>query len=472
MCGIVGILSHTPVGAELYDSLIHLQHRGQDAAGIMTCSERFHSHTGQGLVREIFSPGDIERLPGNLGIAHNRYPTTGAYSIDEIQPFWIGSPYGIAMAHNGNLTNYKSLAEELLKNHKHLNSTSDSEVLMHIFAEGFGEQTLATTEEDFFDSICKAVDYTYSKAKGAYSVVSLIIGKGLIAFRDPHGLRPLVYGTREIDGKTDTVFASENTMFFPLDFKQGGDVAPGEVVFVSQKTGKVYRKQLRSEKFTPCMFEYVYFSRPDAYLDDVSVYRARLRMGQNLAKQWKKENPGCLPDIVIPAPFTANTCALAFAHELGVRYSEGLYKNPFIGRTFIMPSTAERKRSVKYKLTPQFTEIRNKDVLIVDDSIVRGTTSQEIVRMVRECGANKVYFASSCPPIISPCFYGVDMPTQKELIAHNRSTDEVQEYLDVDILIYQSIEGLNEAIMRHAIKIDSPCMACLNGKYITGDIKL
>lgn len=471
MCGIVGILSHAPVAAELYDSLIHLQHRGQDAAGLMTCNQRFFSKMGKGLVREIFDPEDITNMPGNMGIAHARYPTAGGGSYDEIQPFWIGHPYGIALAHNGNLVNHHELTEKLRNQNRHLNADSDSEVLLHIFADGLDHQSGQLSDDAFFNLLCHAVENVYSQAKGAYSIVSMIIGKGLIAFRDPHGIRPLIFGSRTANDKTDYIFASEPTMLHSLDYKQIGDVHAGEVVFISETTGKVYRKVLTMKDFTPCMFEYVYFARPDAYLDDISVYRARLRMGQNLAKQWQEKYPNDLPDIVIPAPFTANTAALAFAHELGVRYSEGLYKNPFIGRTFIMPSTTLRKKSVRYKLSPQETEIRDKKVMIIDDSIVRGTTSREIVNMVKDAGANTIYFGSTCPPIKFPCFYGIDMPTRGELLANDKTEKEIQTYLGVDKLIYQNVEGLSEAITRRGHHgISKPCMACLNGCYVTGDI--
>lgn len=473
MCGIIGIIGAKaePVAAELYDGLVHLQHRGQDACGIMTANQRFFSKMGRGLVRETFTEKEIAGLTGSMGIAHARYPTAGGYSDDEIQPFWIGSPFGIAFAHNGNLVNHRELANELRAQHWHLNSDSDSEVLMHLFAEGLSTDKNDLDDDAFFELLCHAVKEIHRSAIGAYSVISMIIGKGLVAFRDPHGIRPLVMATREENGKADHLFASEPTMLSSLGFKTAGDVHAGELVFISQKTKKVYRKILTKADFTPCMFEYVYFARPDALLDDVGVYRARLRLGQNLAKHWQEKHGNEVPDVVIPAPFTANTAALSFAQTLNVRYSEGLYKNPFIGRTFIMPSTKQRKRSVRHKLIPQHTEINGKTVMIIDDSIVRGTTSREIVRMVKECGAKAVYFGSTCPPIKFPCFYGIDMPTRKELIANDKSPEEMERYLGVDKLIYQQMPGLAEAITRvghHGIS--KPCMACLNGRYVTGDI--
>jgi amidophosphoribosyltransferase len=473
MCGIVGIYSHEPVAAELYDSLIHLQHRGQDAAGILTCNERFYPKHGLGLVREIFTPQDILSLKGNVGIAHTRYPTAGGYGESDIQPLWIGNPRGIALAHNGNLVNYEALAEDIrYKQHCHLNSSLDSEALLLMLADNLATGSYSDNdEEQFFQQLCCAVKNIYDRVEGSYSVVSLVIGKGLVAFRDPHGIRPLVWGERKrAEGSSDYIFASETTAFYALGFEPQGDLQPGEVAYVN-KAGKLFRQVVCAKQFTPCVFEYVYFSRPDSTLDGVSVYRSRLRMGQNLAKQWKNTYPDTLPDVVIPAPFTANTAALSFAHEIGVRYSEGLYKNPFIGRTFIMPNQKTRSRHVRYKLTPQKTEIENKIVLIVDDSIVRGTTSREIVKMVREFGAKEIYFVSSCPPIKNPCFYGIDIPSRKELIAATHTEEQIRHYLGVDRLMYQTQEDLVEAVTRrgqHHIKL--PCMACMDGVYICGNI--
>ena len=472
MCGIAGIYSHKPVAAELYDSIIHLQHRGQDAAGIMTYDDRMHKEKGMGLAKEIFNEENIKLLTGNIGISHNRYPTHGGFSHGEVQPFWTSVPYGIALGHNGNLTNYNELAAEVTKEEtRYLNTTSDSEVLLHLFADELHQDVPPQTNEEFFDLLCEAVTNIFNKVKGAYSVTSLIIGKGLVVFRDPQGIRPLVKGERPNgNGGKDYIFASENTMFYALGYKPKGTVLPGELIYVDE-SGKVFSRRLIKKEFNPCIFEYVYFARPDATLNDVSVYRSRLRMGQNLAEAWKKKYPDTVPDIVIPAPSTANTAALSFAHELGVRYSEGLYKNTFIGRTFIMPGQAERKKSVKYKLVPQELEIRDKKVMIMDDSIVRGNTSREIVRMLRDFGAKKVYFASACPPVKSPCFYGVDMPTRGELIAGNMNVDEIEKFLEVDTLLYQEIDDLVEAVTRKGDHhIDTPCMACLNGHYVVNDI--
>ena len=472
MCGIAGIYSHKLVAGELFDCIINLQHRGQDAAGIMTYDDRMHKEKGLGLAKEIFNKENISLLTGNIGISHNRYPTHGGFGHGEVQPFWTSVPYGIALGHNGNLTNYDELADEVTqKESRYLNTTSDTEVLLHLFADQLHKDVPPQTSEEFFDLLCEAVSNIFQIVRGAYSVTSIIIGKGLVVFRDPQGIRPLVKGERPNGkGGKDYIFASENTMFYALGYKPKGTVLPGELIYVDE-SGKVFSKRLIKKEFNPCIFEYVYFARPDATLNDVSVYRSRLRMGQNLAEAWKKKHPDIVPDIVIPAPSTANTAALSFAHELGVRYSEGLYKNTFIGRTFIMPGQAERIKSLKYKLVPQELEIRDKKVMIMDDSIVRGNTSREIVRMLRDFGAKKVYFASACPPVKSPCFYGVDMPTRSELIAGNMNVDEIEKFLEVDTLFYQEIDDLVEAVTRKGDHhIDTPCMACLDGHYVANDI--
>ncbi|MEE9167710.1 MAG: amidophosphoribosyltransferase [Candidatus Neomarinimicrobiota bacterium] len=472
MCGVVGIVSQKPVVAELYEGLIHLQHRGQDAAGIMTYDTRFHAKKGVGLVRDIFDETNMLRLQGTIGIGHTRYPTAGGFSMEEAQPFWTSMPYGIAMAHNGNIVNYDDLVRDLdEKYQRYVNSTSDTEVILHLFADALDDATTNGQADSFFEHICQAGKYLFNELTGSYSAIGMIIGKGMVVFRDPHGIRPLVKGERHNpDGTTDYIFASETTMFYALGFENAGNVAPGEIIYVSEDR-TMYSRILKTDQFTPCVFEYVYFARPDTMMNDVSVYRSRLRMGQNLANRWKERYPDSIPDIVIPAPSTANTAALSFANELGVRYSEGLYKNPFIGRTFIMPGQEERRRSVRYKLVPQETEIRDKIVLIVDDSIVRGNTSKEIVKMIREFGAKEVYFVAACPPVKSPCFYGVDVPTRAELIASRMSEEEIRENMGADKLLYQEIDDLAEAVTRkgeHDIYL--PCMACLDGNYVTGDV--
>lgn len=470
MCGIAGIYSHEQVSGELYDCLIHLQHRGQDACGIVTLDTRFHALHGRGLVREALQVEDVLALKGATGIAHNRYPTAGGYELSDIQPLWVSSPYALTLAHNGNLVNHEQLLDELAARKLHPNSSLDSEALLMLLAEGLAEQADVNDEEAFFEMLCQAVATIFQKAKGSYSVVAAIVQHGLLAFRDPHGIRPLVMAERRLNsGKKDYMFASESTPFYSLGFEATGDVLPGELVYVSQ-SGRLFRRVLEKKAFRPCVFEYVYFSRPDTTTDNVSVYRSRLRMGQNLALLWKKKHPDIIPDVVIPAPFTANTAALSFANELDIRYSEGLYKNPFVGRTFIMPNQQMRSQQVRYKLTPQKTEINKKKVLIVDDSIVRGTTSREIVRMVREYGAKAVYFAVTAPPLKHPCLYGIDIPSRKKLIAANKTEVEIAQYLGVDELLYQTQEDLLEAVTRRGEKIQKLCMACMDGQYISGDI--
>ena len=474
MCGITGIYSHKSVAQELYESIVHLQHRGTDAAGIMTYDNRMHKHKGLGLARDVFTEDNISLLKGNIGISHNRYPTHGGFSHGEVQPVWNSVPYGIAISHNGQITNYDELVEEVTQKEKrYLNTTSDTEVLLHILAKELNKDGTPETSEEFFDLLCDAVGTLFKKVKGAYSVTGIIIGKGLIVFRDPRGIRPLVKGERDNgNGGKDYIFASENTMFYSMGYEPKGNVLPGELIYVDND-GKLFSKRLVKEEFNPCIFEYVYFARPDAVLNDVGVYRSRLRMGQNLAFAWMKKYPNIKPDIVIPAPSTANTAALAFAHEIGVRYSEGLYKNPFIGRTFIMSEQTRRKKSVKHKLVPQETEIRDKKVMIVDDSIVRGNTSKEIVKMVKDFGAKEVYFVSACPPVQFPCYYGVDMPTREELIASNKSIENIKDTLGVDILLYQEIEDLVEAVTRRGDHhIENPCMACLDGHYVVNGKKV
>lgn len=470
MCGIIGIFSHAPVAPELYDGLIHLQHRGQDAAGILTYNKRFHLEKGAGYVRDVFQPENLSRLEGNWGIGHTRYPTAGSKSsVEDAQPFFLTSPYGIAMAHNGDITNYEEMKKELAeKDRRHCNSGSDIEVILNVFAARLEELHPPT---DLFDAICLAVESVFARVHGAYSVVGVIAGKGMFAFRDPHGIRPFVFGTRQNEyGKKEYIFSSENTMYYPLNFTLQGNIQPAEVVYINEQ-GQEFRRVLRQEQFTPCIFEYVYFARPDSVINNSSVYRARLYMGQHLGKRWKELYPDILPDVVIPVPFTSNTAAQSVAHELDVRYSEGLYKNQFIGRTFIMPGQEKRKRSVRQKLSPQESEIRGKDVLLVDDSIVRGTTCKEVIKLVRDAGARKVYFMSACPPVISPCFYGVDMPTMSELIAANESIEHIKTYIGADILLYQTIPDLIESVTRRSGNtIKRPCMACLDKWYVTEDI--
>ncbi|MFA6304843.1 MAG: amidophosphoribosyltransferase [Patescibacteria group bacterium] len=467
MCGITGIISNNVVATELYESLLCLQHRGQDSAGITTYSDRFHLKKGMGLVREVFGQEEILALKGNVGIGSVRYPTVGGGVAEDSQPFIVSSPYGITMAFNGNVFNFWELKKELFDHdYRQVNSNSDVEVILNVFAYEMSR----FCHKDFFDSVCLAVESVHKRVKGAYSVVAIIAGKGLVAFRDPHGIRPMVWGQRKNSFKTEHIFASENTMFEILDFDFYRDVEPGEVVFVDLQ-GKVFNKRVTVKEFRPCIFEYVYFARPDAFLNGVSVYRARLRMGQNLAAKIKRVHPKLQIDVVIPAPESANTAALACAHELGVRYSQGIVKNHFIGRTFIMPGQEVRQKANRYKLSVIDFEVEGNNVLIVDDSIVRGNVSKHIVNLVKKYGAKKVYFASASPALKYPDLYGIDLPTRDEYVAYNRTEDEVRKFIGADELIYQDLDDLIEAVTRRGdLKFTRPHCAYFDGDYPTGDV--
>jgi amidophosphoribosyltransferase len=471
MCGIIGMFSTQDVQQDIYNGLIHLQHRGQDAAGMLTYDTKFHLVKGKGFVKEVFNEENIVSLTGNWGLGHTRYPTTGsAYDSANAQPFTSNYPYGIAMVHNGNLTNYEEVKQQLAQDEKfYCNSGSDLEVIL-----GFFSLSLADTKNDgkpLMKNLIEATNSVYDTVRGGYSVVGLIADRGMIAFRDPHGIRPLVMGRRESDeGGFDYIFASETGMFNSLGFEYFDDVQPGELIYIS-KEGNLERRILRKKQFAPCAFEYVYFARPDAFINHVSVYRARQRMGQNLAKKWKKLYPNVMPDVVIPVPFSANVAALSLANELGIRYTEGLYKNPYVGRTFIMANQSTRKKSIYRKLTPQPLEIRDKNVLVVDDSIVRGTTSRAIVDMLREAGAQEIYFVSASPEIKYPDFYGIDIADPDELIASKMSVEEIRKEINADLLMYQDIEGLFEAITRKGDHcIDRLSMPWFDGWYVTEDI--
>ncbi|OGT27138.1 MAG: amidophosphoribosyltransferase [Gammaproteobacteria bacterium RIFCSPLOWO2_02_FULL_42_14] len=466
MCGIVGIVSQKSVALELYDSLIQLQHRGQAATGIITVDQKLNMKLGKGLVREVFKKSDFEMLTGNMGIAHVRYPTAGdSGSLAETQPFWLGFPYGMAMGHNGNLINYDALKKILRTQYRrHLNTKSDSEALIHLISAFLEEAEIKKPNDDFFARACDAIQNVFENAKGSYSTICAIANKGMLAFRDPHGVRPLLMARR---GEQDYIISSENTPFFSLGFKICEDIQPGELIFIDLE-GNLKRKKLVTKDFHPCIFEYVYFARPDAVLDEVSVYRARLNLGTRLAKAWREKYPNIIPDVIVPVPFTSNTAALSFAREINVPYSEGLYKNPFIGRTFIMPNQQMRRYSVRHKLSPQAGEIQGKKVLLLDDSIVRGTTSKEIVRMVREMNAKEVYLVSTSPPIKYPCYYGIDIPTSDELIANQMNLDRLKAFLDLDVLLYQTEKDLVEAITENKPNMKSPCMACMNQQYFCG----
>src|SRR6476661_163576 len=465
MCGIIGIAGNTDVAAALYDGLTVLQHRGQDAAGIAT-ADRAHLHVqkGNGLVRDVFDTKAMGLLPGRVGIAHCRYPTAGNEGADEAQPFYVNSPYGIALAHNGNLINTDALRQEVCEQaRRNVNTDSDSEVLLNVFAHELGTQSSLTPEAVFH-----AIEGVNRRARGGYAVVCTVLGLGLVAFRDPHGIRPLVLGKRTTATGTDYAVASESVALDILGFERMRDVQPGEGVVVTAR-GELFTQICAApQQHAPCIFEYVYFARPDSMMDDVSVHKARMRMGVKLGEKILRLRPDHDIDTVIPIPDTSRDAALEIANVLGVKYREGFIKNRYVGRTFIMPGQAQRVRSVRRKLNPIPLEFKGRVVLLVDDSIVRGTTSRQIVQMAREAGANKVYLASAAPPVRFPNIYGIDMPSADELVAHDRTDDEVQELLGCDWLIYQDLSDLEEAVSGPKHRIDAFDSSCFNGDYVTG----
>lgn len=470
MCGIFGIYSKDDkyhVSQEIYDGLITLQHRGHDACGICTYDNRFHLKKGKGFVRDVFDNRNMRRLTGPVGIGHIRYATVGSWGVEDAQPFITHAPYGIAMAHNGNLTNYSALKKELRKKDlREIDSGCDVEVILAVFAE---ELLKHKNNGSIQSQVFKAVSGVYDRCKGAYSVVGFIAGQGMFGFRDPYGIRPMIFGSRGRGKKRDNVFASESVMFNMLGIDYVQDVSPGSCVFID-KNRKVHEKQIAANRHRPCIFEYVYFARPDSIENNISVYKARLRMGQMLARRIKSMQEELKIDVVIPAPSTSNTAALACAYDLGVKYREGLVKNHFVGRTFIMPGQGRRKKSVKYKLNPQPLEIKRKNILLIDDSIVRGNTSREIIKMLREAGARRVYFATACPPVIGPCPYGIDMPTFAELIANKKSIKQIERQIGADLLIYQTLEDLEEAIWVEKAPFKKFCTGCLSQKYPTPEV--
>lgn len=469
MCGIAGIVSHAPVNQELYEALTVLQHRGQDAAGIVTYEGgRFYMRKNRGLVTDVFRTEHMLRLPGNMGIGHVRYPTAGCISSAEAQPFYVNSPYGIALGHNGNLTNSEILKQELfLQDQRHINTDSDSEVLLNIFAHEL--QSLGKLRLDVAD-VFDAVAGLHRRCRGAYAVVAMITGFGILGFRDPYGIRPAVIGKRASEQGPEYIIASESVALDVLGFERVRDIEPGEAVFI-EKDGTFHSRQCAERPMlAPCIFEYVYFARPDSILSDISVYKSRLRMGEKLAEKILRLRPRHGIDVVIPIPDTSRTTALELANRLGVKYREGFIKNRYIGRTFIMPGQQLRKKSVRRKLNPIDLEFRDKTVLLVDDSIVRGTTSQQIIQMARDAGARRVYFASASPPVRYPYVYGIDMPTAHELIAHDRTEQEIQQILGADWLIYQDLEDLIAAVRQGNPAVAQFETSCFSGQYITGDV--
>ena len=471
MCGILGIVAHSPVNQLLYDGLLLLQHRGQDAAGIVTSEgSSFHMHKGSGQVRDVFRTRNMRSLPGNIGIAHCRYPTAGsAFKVAEAQPFYVNSPFGIVLGHNGNLTNSDALKEEMFRSdRRHINTGSDSEVLVNVLAHELEAASVKLRLEP--QAIFNAVVNVHRRLRGAYAVVAMIAGYGVLAFRDPYGIRPLVIGYNETDAGTEYMVASESVAVDALGFRLLRDVAPGEAIFIDED-GRFHSRQCAVKaSLNPCIFEYVYLARPDSLIDGASVYEARLNMGEKLAEKIRRQYRDLQVDVVIPIPDSSRPSALQLAQGLGVPYREGFVKNRYIGRTFIMPGQAIRRKSVRQKLNPILMEFKGKNVLLVDDSIVRGTTSGEIVQMAREAGARKVYFASAAPPVRFPNVYGIDMPTRAELIAAHRSEEEVAREIGADALIYQDLEALKEAVRKANPRLTSFETSCFDGVYITGDV--
>ena len=470
MCGIIGVVSNSPVNQMLYDGLLVLQHRGQDAAGIATCDNgRIKMYKNNGLVKDVFHTRHMRHLSGNIGIGHVRYPTAGSSSAAEAQPFYVNSPYGIVLGHNGNLTNSEKLKGDMFKQDlRHINTNSDSEVLLNVLADAIEKSSNKNvlTTDIIFDSISSV----YERCKGAFAVVSMINNFGLLAFRDPHGIRPLVIGVRQSEDGPEYVVASETVALDILGFTLLRDVDPGEAVFIDLE-GNFYSKICsKPVKRTPCIFEYVYLARPDSVIDNISVYQTRLNMGRSLAKKIKTEWSGFNIDVVIPIPDTSRPSAHEVALMLEAEFREGFIKNRYIGRTFIMPGQELRKKSVRQKLNPIKVEFQNKNVLLIDDSIVRGTTSKEIIQMARDAGAKNVYFASAAPPVRYPNVYGIDMPSRDELVAFNKDDEQIRKEIGADALIYQDLNELKKNIIEEGKLLDDFDCSCFDGRYVTDDI--
>lgn len=468
MCGIVGIVGSTPVNQSIYDALTVLQHRGQDAAGIVTIeSNRFRLRKANGLVKDVFEAKHMQRLQGNVGIGHVRYPTAGSSSASEAQPFYVNSPFGITLAHNGNLTNAHEVREKLFeKDRRHVNTTSDSEVLLNVLAHEIDTVKGNVTSDDVF----RAVTNVHRAIKGAYAVAAMIIGHGMIAFRDPNGIRPLCLGKREFEGKTEYMVASESVALDAVGFDFVRDVAPGEAIYATFD-GELFTRQCADNPtLNPCIFEFVYFARPDSFIDKISVYSARVEMGKKLGERIKDEFADLDIDVVIPIPETSCDIALQIAQAIDKPYRQGFVKNRYVGRTFIMPGQQQRKKSVRRKLNAIRSEFKGKNVLLVDDSIVRGTTSEQIIEMARDSGANKVYMVSAAPEVRFPNVYGIDMPSANELIAHGRDNDAICKQIGADALIYQTIPDLIEAVGLGNPDVKLFEASVFNGEYVTGDI--
>lgn len=471
MCGIVGVISRSPVNQLIYDALLLLQHRGQDAAGIVTMlGTKCFMHKARGMVRDVFRTRNMRALPGSVGLGQVRYPTAGnAYNEEEAQPFYVNAPFGIVLVHNGNLTNAHALKQELFDiDRRHINTESDTEVLINVLAH---ELELAARDLPLSpDAIFRAVGAVHQRIRGSYAVIALIAGHGLLAFRDPYGIRPLVFGEGESPDGREVMVASESVALEGTGHRLTRDVAPGEAIFIDLE-GRIHARQCAERPtLNPCMFEFVYLARPDSVMDGVSVYQARLNMGETLAQRVISTMPPSEIDVVIPIPESSRPSAMQLAQKIGKPYREGFVKNRYVGRTFIMPGQGMRKRSVRQKLNAIASEFKGRNVLLVDDSIVRGTTSKEIVQMARDAGARKVYLASAAPPVRFPNVYGIDMPTKDELIAHNRSTEEIRQYIGADALIYQDVAAMKKVVAALNPRLDGFEASCFDGVYVTGDI--
>lgn len=465
MCGVIGIFDNDEVISKIYNGMLTLQHRGQDSAGILTYDGRFHLKRGNGLVRDIFDENNISRLKGHVGIGHTRYPTVGEGSVEDAQPFWLSTPFGIAGAHNGNVTNFAELKKELVeKSHKIINSNCDIEAILNVFAE-YIEKFKKT--ELTPDIVFNGVRYVYKKVKGSYSVVIYIAGKGMVGFRDPFGLRPLLFGIKKDDLIPSYAFASESVSLDVIGCTKIEDVEPGSAIFISSDR-KIFKKKISKKPFRPCIFEYIYFARPDSYLNNINVYQSRVRLGKMLAAKIKKSKLEI--DVVVPVPDSARAAAIEIARILKLKYREGLVKNRYIGRTFIMPGESIRRRSISHKLNPIRAVFKDKRVLLVDDSIVRGNTSRSIIQMVRNAGATKVYFASYSAPLTNPCVYGIDMQTKTEFIATDANPSQIAQKIFADGVVYQDIKDMEKAVKFRDTSVRSFCKACFSGLYPTGDI--
>jgi amidophosphoribosyltransferase len=465
MCGVIGIWSNGHVFRDLYQGLLAIQHRGQDSAGITTYDGRFHTKKGNGLVRDIFTVEHAQRLTGSIGVGHTRYPTVGGGGGEDAQPFQVNSPFGIIMAHNGNVLNFAELKKLLFeKYHRLLNSDNDVESILNVFAQELAEQQVRSLKPQH---VFKAVSGVYKKVAGSYSVVAYIAEQGLVAFRDPYGIKPLVWGIRRDGILPSYAVASESVSLNIMNFSEIKNIAAGQAIFIDRDRS-VHTKQIAHCPPSPCLFEWVYFARPDSFIDNVNVYRCRINLGRLLADEIKKRNIHI--DVVVPVPDSARDAAIEIARKLNLNYREALVKNRYIGRTFIMPAANKRQSSVRQKLNPIASEFKNKDVLLVDDSIVRGNTSRAIIEMARECGARHVYFAAYSPPLRHPCVYGIDMQTRIEFVARNADLDEIAKKIGADMVIYQTLDNLKKAVRLENKNLKRFCAACFDGNYVTGDV--